>query len=213
MTDETPRDAGGVVSEGGDPKGPKDYMRLPILTGGLLGLVLLVGLVVGGAGALSSISTSSSSAASSTSVVDGGDLGSGGSSSTSSPRTTSVRGEDDVSGEDHPFGGEGPSGGDTTTGSNPTTPGPTTTSHTSTPDRGSDQDGDVPGQGRVLRDDDVHLVQHGDTLSSISTEYGISVDMLAKYNGIADVDLIYSDSSLLVPYSELLIPPHDAGGL
>lgn len=36
--------------------------------------------------------------------------------------------------------------------------------------------------------------------------------MLAEYNGIADVDLIYRDSSLLVPYSELLIPPHDAGG-
>jgi LysM repeat protein len=190
-------------------------MRLPILTGGVLGLVLLVGLVVGGAGALSSISASSSSAASSTSVVRGagGDSDGSGSSSTSAPRTTSVRGEDGVPGEDHPLGGEGPSGGETTTGSNPPAQGATTTSHTSTPDRGSDQDGDVPGQGRVLRDDDVHLVQHGDTLSSISTEYGISVDMLAEYNGIADVDLIYRDSSLLVPYSELLIPPHDAGGL
>lgn len=42
-------------------------------------------------------------------------------------------------------------------------------------------------------------VQWGDTLSGVSRSTGVSVDDLARENGIADVNLIYAGSSLRVP--------------
>lgn len=42
-------------------------------------------------------------------------------------------------------------------------------------------------------------VQWGDTLSGVSRSTGVSVDDLARENGIEDVDLIYAGSSLRVP--------------
>lgn len=42
-------------------------------------------------------------------------------------------------------------------------------------------------------------VQWGDTLSGVSRSTGVSVDDLARENGIEDVNLIYAGSSLRVP--------------
>ena len=44
-----------------------------------------------------------------------------------------------------------------------------------------------------------YVVQPGDTLSQIATQLGISVDDLARYNGIADPNLIYSGQALYLP--------------
>ena len=45
----------------------------------------------------------------------------------------------------------------------------------------------------------IHIVQPEDTLSSISAQYGVSVDAIAKANKIRDVNLIYDDSALKIP--------------
>ncbi len=50
----------------------------------------------------------------------------------------------------------------------------------------------------------VHHVVAGDTLSALSTQSGVSVDQLVKYNEVNNPNLIYAGSSLRVPY--LLIP-------
>lgn len=53
----------------------------------------------------------------------------------------------------------------------------------------------------VTQDDDriIYHVVRGDTLCKISTEYGVSVDAIANANDIRDVNLIYADSSLVIP--------------
>ena len=48
-------------------------------------------------------------------------------------------------------------------------------------------------------DADVYHVEWGDTLSGISGQVGVSVDALAHANEIDNVDLIYADSSIVVP--------------
>lgn len=45
----------------------------------------------------------------------------------------------------------------------------------------------------------VYVVQNGDTLSSISAATGVSVDRLAEVNGIRNVHLIYRGSALVIP--------------
>lgn len=45
----------------------------------------------------------------------------------------------------------------------------------------------------------VYHVQWGDTLSGISYMFGVSVDELAEYNHIKDVNLIYAASALRIP--------------
>lgn len=45
----------------------------------------------------------------------------------------------------------------------------------------------------------VYVVQNGDTLSSISAATGVSVDRIAEANGIRNVHLIYRGSALLIP--------------
>lgn len=45
----------------------------------------------------------------------------------------------------------------------------------------------------------VYVVQDGDTLSSISAATGVSVDRLAEANGIRNVHLIYRGSALVIP--------------
>lgn len=45
----------------------------------------------------------------------------------------------------------------------------------------------------------IHIVQPEDTLSSISAQYGVSVDAIAKANKIRNVNLIYDDSALQIP--------------
>lgn len=57
---------------------------------------------------------------------------------------------------------------------------------------------------KVQPTDTVYYIQWGDTLSQISLDSGVSVERLAEYNAIVDVDLIYADAILRVPY--ILIP-------
>lgn len=45
----------------------------------------------------------------------------------------------------------------------------------------------------------VYVVQDGETLSSISAATGVSVDRLAQANGIRNVHLIYRGSALVIP--------------
>jgi LysM repeat protein len=48
-------------------------------------------------------------------------------------------------------------------------------------------------------DDDVYLIKKGDTLSEISGMVHYSVDEIAEYNHIKNVDLIYAGESLRIP--------------
>jgi len=45
----------------------------------------------------------------------------------------------------------------------------------------------------------IHDVLHGETLSSISLLYGVSVDAIVAYNEIRDVNRIYAGSALQIP--------------
>ncbi|WP_459793220.1 LysM peptidoglycan-binding domain-containing protein [Arthrobacter sp. AD-310] len=72
------------------------------------------------------------------------------------------------------------------------TAGPTTP-----PERGS-----APAE--VAPADTIYLIKWGDTLSQISLGTGVSVERLAEYNSIEDVDLIYAGALLRIPY--ILIP-------
>lgn len=45
----------------------------------------------------------------------------------------------------------------------------------------------------------VYDIQWGDTLSDISRMFGRSVDSIAEYNRIQNVDLIYAESSIVIP--------------
>ena len=51
----------------------------------------------------------------------------------------------------------------------------------------------------------VYVVKKGDTLSAVSRMVGYSVDELAEYNHIKDVNLIYVDESLCIPADEDLV--------
>ncbi|HEU5223103.1 MAG TPA: LysM peptidoglycan-binding domain-containing protein [Candidatus Lumbricidophila sp.] len=65
------------------------------------------------------------------------------------------------------------------------------------PDRGSDPTQAPKPQAPTPAK--VYVIQRGDTLSSISALTGISVQRLAAANGIADVNLIFTGSSLALP--------------
>lgn len=47
--------------------------------------------------------------------------------------------------------------------------------------------------------DIVYTVEAGDTLFGIALRFGVTVDMLTKYNGIADPDLIMVDQHIRIP--------------
>lgn len=51
----------------------------------------------------------------------------------------------------------------------------------------------------------VYIVKKGDTLSAVSGIVGYSVDELAEYNHIKNVNLIYIDESLRIPADEDLV--------
>ncbi|MET3172902.1 UNVERIFIED_ORG: hypothetical protein ABIB52_000730 [Arthrobacter sp. UYCu721] len=80
-------------------------------------------------------------------------------------------------------------------GTGTSTAGPTTP-----PERGSAPEKAQPA-------DTVYLIRWGDTLSQISRDTGVSVERLAQYNSILNVDLIYADALLRIPY--ILIPGQD----
>lgn len=52
----------------------------------------------------------------------------------------------------------------------------------------------------------VHIVGRGQTLSSISRLYGVSVDRIIAYNGIADPDMIITGSKILIPPADWQMP-------
>lgn len=49
------------------------------------------------------------------------------------------------------------------------------------------------------REQTIHIITWGETLSGISRQYGVSVDAIAAANQIRDVNLIYANSALVIP--------------
>ncbi len=56
-----------------------------------------------------------------------------------------------------------------------------------------------------------YVVAHGDTLRSIAARYGVSVDALARLNGIYNYNLIYAGQRLSVPGSGYVPPAPPSG--
>lgn len=80
--------------------------------------------------------------------------------------------------------------GDTTPGTDdPVTP----------PDRDSDQIGATPPA------DEIYYIQDGDTLTALSARFGISIDYIADYNAVRDVNVISTGAVLRVPF--IYVPP------
>lgn len=50
-----------------------------------------------------------------------------------------------------------------------------------------------------ITDHQIHIIAEGQTLSSISAQYGVSVDAIALVNHIQFVDMIYAGSALVIP--------------
>jgi LysM repeat protein len=67
------------------------------------------------------------------------------------------------------------------------------------PDRGSDPT-PTPAQP-----DTIYLIQNGDTLTSISAKLGVSIDAIAAYNAVRDVNVISAGAALRVPF--IYVPP------
>lgn len=75
------------------------------------------------------------------------------------------------------------------------------------PDRGSDHPGDSdPGstggpdiEEELPAEDTVYTIVKGDTLTSLSSKFGMSVDALARYNAIFDPNVISEGATLRVP--------------
>lgn len=108
-----------------------------------------------------------------------------------------------------PSGTDGPDATGAPAPDGTSTPAPDPDS-TTPPDRDSDLNGDgIPDGATPSDQDEVYVVQPGDTLSSLSLKFGMSVDHLAQYNGIVDFDMIYEDSALRVPY--IYVPPTPEG--
>jgi LysM repeat protein len=83
-----------------------------------------------------------------------------------------------------------PGPGDETPGSDdPSTP----------PDRNSDQTG-VPTPA-----DEIYYIQEGDTLTALSAQFGMSIDSIANYNAVRDVNVISEGAVLRVPF--IYVPP------
>ena len=52
-----------------------------------------------------------------------------------------------------------------------------------------------------------HVVQRGETLFSIATRYGTTVDVIVQANNLANPQMIYVGQKLLIPTSEGAAPP------
>jgi hypothetical protein len=72
------------------------------------------------------------------------------------------------------------------------------------PDRDSDQTG-VPPQ-----EDEIYYIQDGDTLTELSARFDMSVDALANYNAVRDVNVISEGAALRVPF--IYAPPAPPAG-
>lgn len=69
----------------------------------------------------------------------------------------------------------------------------------SPPDRGSDQ------PPAPAPEDTIYAIQAGDTLTSISAKLGVSVDAIAEFNAVRDLDVISAGAMLRLPY--VYVPP------
>lgn len=67
------------------------------------------------------------------------------------------------------------------------------------PDRDSDQTGDVEQK------DTIYTIVEGDTLTSISAKLGVSVDAIADYNAVRDINVISEGAVLRLPF--IYVPP------
>lgn len=68
------------------------------------------------------------------------------------------------------------------------------------PDRVSDQTGATPEAAEAPQEDKVYYIQDGDTLTKLSAQFGMSVDYIAEYNAVRDVDVISEGSVLRTPF-------------
>ncbi|GAB4158384.1 MAG: hypothetical protein Fur0021_28170 [Candidatus Promineifilaceae bacterium] len=59
--------------------------------------------------------------------------------------------------------------------------------------------GDVENAGTPAANQTIYLVQAGDTLGTIATEFGVSIDDLARANNISDLDHIEVGQQLIIP--------------
>ncbi|MEW6282294.1 MAG: LysM peptidoglycan-binding domain-containing protein, partial [Candidatus Eremiobacterota bacterium] len=57
----------------------------------------------------------------------------------------------------------------------------------------------VPGQTSLGQGERVHVVQPGETLFGIASQYGVPMDAIAARNGIANPNLIRANSTLIIP--------------
>jgi LysM repeat protein len=72
------------------------------------------------------------------------------------------------------------------------------------PDRDSDQIGVTPPA------DEIYYIQEGDTLTALSARFGMSIDAMADYNAVRDVNVISEGAVLLVPF---IYVPSASGGI
>ncbi|ROR76024.1 LysM domain-containing protein [Plantibacter flavus] len=78
-------------------------------------------------------------------------------------------------------------------------PTPDTDDSVTPPDRDSDQN---PVPEPV---DEIYVIQEGDTLTDLSARFGMSIDYIANYNAVRDVNVISEGAVLRVPF--IYIPP------
>ena len=165
------------TNAGTAPKaGPLGYGMAPVAVAGGITLLCALGLVVGGYGVVANAFAPASSPP--------------------GIQAAPVPGDDDEDSETGTGGTEDTEGTDGTTGTDVGT-GTSTDGPTPPPERES-----APEEAQPA--DTVYYIQWGDTLSQISLDTGVSVERLAEYNAIPNVDLIYANAILRIPY--ILIP-------
>lgn len=197
-------------STGGAPRrGPMSYGMAPVATAGVLGALLLGGLAVGGTSAIQQMAAGPAPAASTAAPDDEAQETTGpgeadGTDATAAPGQD-ADGDEATASPEPGTGEEGSeqepsdqgSGAEQEQGSSGTEE--ETTSSTQHPGHPGDPGWwEYDAAGEV-----VHFVQWGDTLSLISREYLVSVNQIAWYNGIEDVNVIYADSVLRIPFGQI----------
>ena len=76
---------------------------------------------------------------------------------------------------------------------------PVTDDPSTPPDRDSDQTEVTPPA------DTIYSIREGDTLTALSAQFGMSIDSIAAYNAVRDVNVISAGAVLRVPF--IYLPP------
>lgn len=207
--------------------GPMAYGMAPVVTGGVLSVGLLGALLFGGGTMLQQMAEGPPKRPAATSTATPGSEEPGststpgatpgtqepGTASPTEPGTASPTGTPTGSPTGEPTASPSGEPSDPATepdpgtgGTDPNVPGESGSDPANpTPHQTPGHPGD-PGDWEYSANGDVvHQVVRGDTLSKISAQYGVSVERIAEYNSIRDVNLIYADSALEIPW--LRIPP------